>query len=261
MFTLCEKKSKLLKAYIFPYIHKKMSSPFAYLKSATSRAHKNATKFADQYSPYITSDPDSYTNWERLYNEQFDRECKYVLNEIRRMKKMKEIIQEEFKELLLDDQPEANSYFITIRPDDTQCKFEEFYERVTSIVSRKCFLDYTLSYEQKGTDPSSLGKGFHCHIVAKMKQRSKGEVLRDIQSSLKDWIENHKIASNCIDVVLAKRPQELINKYLINYESEDEHKEATKTWDELWRTEMGLKPIYNPSIKSDGRVILNVETP
>lgn len=237
-----------------------MSSPFAFLKSATSRAHKNAQKFADTYAPYLTSDPDSFANWQKVYDEQFDRECKYTLNEIRRMKRMKDVIQEEFKELLLDEPREPTSYFITIRPDDTKCKFEEFYERVTSILSRKCFLDYTLSYEQKGTDPSSLGTGFHCHIVASMKQRSKGEVLRDLQSSLKDWIENHKIASNCIDVVLAKRPQELIEKYLINYESDDGHKETTKTWDELWRNEMGLKPIYSPSIKSDGRAITNVIT-
>lgn len=135
-------------------------------------------------------------------------------------------------------------YMITIRPDCTKCHFLEFKEKIDMILERKCFIEGSYSYEQKGTTPSEIGEGFHVHIVANMKQSSKGQVLRDMTSSFKDWIDKGLITANNIDVRTTKNPDDLIDNYLLEYKSEDGHKETTRATDELWRTSMGLKRIY-----------------
>lgn len=141
------------------------------------------------------------------------------------------------------------SYFITIRPDTGKCDFIDFQTKVEKFLTRKCFLDYTYSFEQKGECVEDLGKGFHVHIVAKMKQASKSNVLRDVLSSWNDWITDGKIAANCICVVPTKNGEKLINDYLIEYKSDDEHKEPTKQWDEIWRSNNSLQNLYVNSAK------------
>lgn len=135
-------------------------------------------------------------------------------------------------------------YFITIRPDDKKCTISEFYSKIQSTITRSCFIEGSYSLEQKGLFPEELGQGFHCHIVANMKQASKGQVLRDLKSSFSSWIKDGLIADNCIDVKPTKNPDDVIEKYLIEYESDDGHKEKTRAMDELWRTMEGLKRIY-----------------
>lgn len=136
------------------------------------------------------------------------------------------------------------TYMISIRPDDSKAYFPDFKEKVESFLTRKCFLSYKYSFEQKGTKPEDMGKGFHVHIVANMKQRSKSEVLRDTLSSWKDWIEGGLITANNIHVCITKNGEELVQKYLIEYESDDGHKAATKDYDHQWREAVGLYNLY-----------------
>lgn len=145
-------------------------------------------------------------------------------------------------------QPKLNKakqwYFITIRPNDETCKIEELVENVNKLISRSCFIKGCYSYEQKGIDETQLGKGFHCHLVCETKHRSKGECLRDVKSTFRGMINNNKITENNIDVRTTNNPEELIESYLIDYKSDDGHKEATQAWDELWRTGMTLERLY-----------------
>lgn len=234
-----------------------MSSPFAYLATATRKARRHADMMLKDYDNRIVFDTflQSLGTRAEAYEYYFEQAVQNTKTDIKYMLRMKEAIEEDFNELLGIEPKEPTAFMITIRPDDTKCCFEEFKEKVFEFVKRKCFKSYTLSFEQKGTLPSELGKGFHVHIVANMKQRSKGEVVRDATSSWKSWIEGGKVAANCIDVILAKRPKELIENYLINYESEDGHKALTKSCDELWRTEKCLESVYTSSlsIKSEGQ--------
>jgi hypothetical protein len=131
------------------------------------------------------------------------------------------------------------SFFITIRPDETRIGFEGFKDLVLNFIKRKMFTKYTLSFEQKGTSVETLGKGFHCHIVATMTCRSKGEVLRNTISTFKGCT-----ADNCIKVIVASKPQEIIDNYLKEYNSDDGHKEVTMEWDKLWRESHGLQSLY-----------------
>lgn len=135
-------------------------------------------------------------------------------------------------------------YFITIRPDCKMVTFDDFKTQVENFVQRKCFLEWTYSFEQKGTTPSDMGTGFHVHIVCKSKHRSKGECLRDTLSSWNEWIQKGYIASNCIEVVVTKNAESLIENYLVEYKSDDDHKIVTKSMDELWRNEMNLESLY-----------------
>lgn len=184
---------------------------------------------------------------EELVEQMIDTEKKVLFNKLKKdiytmieLKSMIAQIEEETGEsLLLIPQGQKQAYFITIRPDASKISFKDFYNQVKHFVDRKCFKEFKLSFEQKGTSEETLGQGFHVHIVANMSQRSKGEVLRDTQSTFSNCT-----APNCIQVLTTKNPQELVDKYLINYESDDQHKEITKSWDALWRQRNHLESLY-----------------
>lgn len=178
----------------------------------------------------------------KLYSDLIEE----VELKLERMKMLKERIEPAFCELIGVDMVACGRqmYMITIRPDCTKVEFFEFKTAVEYFLERKCFVNYTWSFEQKGTEPMNLGDGFHVHIVANMKQRSKSEVLRDTLSSWKDWIDKGWIAANCIDVITTKNGESLVQNYLVEYKSDDGHKKPTQAWDELWRTGLGLKRLY-----------------
>lgn len=132
----------------------------------------------------------------------------------------------------------TNWYLITIRPP-TAVDWNAFLERVKLLITRRCFREWTLSFEQKGTTEDTLGNGFHVHIVASVTQRSKGELLRDISSTMKGLI-----GSEGIDIEPTRNPGTIIQNYLIDYKSNDGHKELTHEWDTRWRLTMGLKATY-----------------
>lgn len=158
-------------------------------------------------------------------------------------KEFKEILQ--LAALLHDDYCEVmkkdtrNWYFITIRPDQTKITFRAFYDKCKAFVHRAFITEYTLSFEQKGTDDVSLGHGFHAHIVCKSTARSKGEVLRYTQSTFGTCAAN-----NCIQVDTTRTPETIIDNYLVEYVSEDNHKIVTKEFDEKWRKNNNIKGLY-----------------
>lgn len=137
--------------------------------------------------------------------------------------------------------PSEKYYFITIRPDETKINFLQFYKNIYNLIQRKCFISYKLSFEQKGTDNESMGKGFHVHIIANMKQQSPGNVLRDIYSSVKEYT-----AFNCIDVKTLYTQQDIDNveQYITEYKSDDDHKIITKECDIIWREKNNIANIY-----------------
>lgn len=152
------------------------------------------------------------------------------------------------------------NYLITIRPSNN-VQLTDFVAMIQHMILRKCFVKGVYSFEQKGTSPSTLGDGVHCHIVATMKQCSKAAVLRDISSTFKSWINNGNITANNIDVRTTHNPEEVVKNYLIEYRSDDGHKEPTKYWDEQWRRESGMDSLYvfdnGGSVTSDGHMSNN----
>lgn len=191
---------------------------------------------------------------EELYNKalnnnikQFESNCRLGIQ-----------LMMKFKEIAIDEGLTPNNlvkqtYFITIRPDTSSITFYDFYNKVSEYLNRKCFIEYTCSFEQKGTCNETIGTGFHVHIIAKMKQRSKGEVLRDTQRTFKN-----STSANCIQVDVLKSEEDLhkTKSYILEYTSDDGHKMPTKEWDEAWRLQWGLQSSYQnstgplPAIKS-----------
>lgn len=141
---------------------------------------------------------------------------------------------------------QKQEYCITIRPHpDAPITFGEFKKMIElHVVTRKCFIEGNYSFEQKGTTPEELGYGFHVHIGAKMTQSSKGQVIRDLKNTFKEWLDKGYMNDAGIDVFTRKDAIAWFNTYCLEYESDDNHKEVTRCWDELWRTGNGVQRCY-----------------
>lgn len=210
---------------------------FAHAKQITKKCEKLAARIAD-------TEESLGKNWKDSYNSAY---AAYMNSELRQFEKYLQVAKElhsRYSEIC--GSQNRNGYFITIRPNElAKERFLDFKEKVEAFVNRASFLRVTYSFEQKGTTPSEVGIGYHAHLVIhETKMRSKGEVLRATLSSWNDWIESGLLAANCIDVQTTKNPDTIVEKYLIAYESDDQHKESTKSMDELWRSTEGLSHIY-----------------
>lgn len=203
------------------------SKIFAFAEKAYRRADKYATKMSMTLG---TTEAEEREWYDKLYNSQLNI-AKLEFN------KILDISEELHNQFLQKFQKQ--SYFITVRPDTAKIDFYNFTDIVNSFVHRKCIKKFTLSYEQKGTSEDTLGNGFHVHIICDGTWRSKGEALRDTQSTFKSIC-----APNCVQVDTTKNPDEVINKYLIEYESKDDHKSCTKEWDDLWRQKLQICNMY-----------------
>lgn len=203
---------------------------FSHSKAIVNKAKKAA-------SNYATMCEEQGGSYREAYDMMYQTELRSAYAQFDEYLRVSKELHDRYKDFI---QPTKQAYFITIRPDCSKCSLLEFMCKVEEYLKRKCFLAYTLSYEQKGTSDETIGQGFHCHIVAEMKQRSKTEVIRDTISSWKKWIDEGKIASNCIQVDVTKNPDELVQNYLIEYKSDDDHKLPTKEWDDKWRSNIGI---------------------
>lgn len=218
---------------------------FAHAKSIYNRAQKHASEVA-RNACLTSEDEDSR---KITYHETFTKSYELVVNtERQRFKSILEIAAVLHQDYMGVSTKEPAWYLITIRPDCRKVTFNDFYDMIERLMKRKFWLKWTLSFEQKGTTEETMGEGFHVHIVSETTHRSKGEVIRDLLSSFRKWINKEWIKEQCIDVRLAKRPDEIIDKYLINYESEDGHKEKTFETDKLWRDALKLESTYEDQI-------------
>lgn len=200
-------------------------------KKARAAAKKAALKESVKGSP-----EDGKAIYERVY----DQHMQWAETEFRENLMVAMRYQEIYMEVT--GMSMTNWYFITVRPDESLIDFEGFYAIVNKFIQRKCIDEFTLSFEQKGIEDNELGKGFHMHIVVKPRDgswRSKGEVLRDTKSTFACCA-----AANCIEVIPTRKPENIINGYMIEYTSEDGHKEVTKDSDARWRSILGLDPTY-----------------
>lgn len=135
-------------------------------------------------------------------------------------------------------------FFITIRPDDKKIKFIDFYNKIYTFLHRKCIKSYFVTFEQKGMSVTDLGNGFHTHIICTSDVSGIKNMLKNTQSTFKDCT-----APNCIEVKHTFNKDELKDRYLIDYESNDNHKFQTKEWDTLWRNKYNIKEYYENNME------------
>lgn len=209
---------------------------FAHAKSIINKAKRNALKNATQQQTLGCG------TYDEIFERTYNLELKCALSNFNDVLDFST----ELHNLYINKMKSQTKtfYFITIKPNDSQCSFLEFKNKLDIFLQRSMFLEYTYSLEQNGLTPSDLGKGFHVHIVTNTSCRSKAEVLRNCLSSWNDWIKHGKIASNCIEVISTKNPDFIIKNYMVEYKSEDNHKLKTKEWDDIWRNENNLQKLY-----------------
>lgn len=208
---------------------------FAHAKSIQLKCEKYADKIAEM------GDPEEY---DTTYCECFQTKYNIEMNRFKKILEISSNLDKLFKEYTFTEK----GFFITIRP--LSGDFELFKNMCFKFVERKCFLSYAMSFEQKGIERETLGEGYHCHIIGSMTQRSKGEVLRDTKSSFAKLINENILTPAGIQVEYCRDTEKVKTKYLIEYVSKDGHKEITKIWDAIWRTQLNLKSIYE-KIKED----------
>jgi len=196
---------------------------------------------------------------QKIYNEQIDLYGKdkkeaYQIAETRILKDFDStcelgiMLMERFKARL--PVKHTGYYMLTIRPDDKNVTFNTFRHVVKQYIYDK-MVNYTYSFEQKGTSLEELGKGFHVHIIGTWQARDKPNILTQTINYFKQFA-----AANCIQLDICRNPEEVVRKYLTEYISEDEHKITTKEWDTKWREDLGLKHIYT-NLSSPGRLVLS----
>lgn len=212
---------------------------FSHSKSIVNKAKREASNIADAMEK---SGHDWHEWYSKTYDSVLQREMKLFDDYI----DIASHLHDRFSCLKQGRDPAKKNWFmITIRPDCNKVTFIMFKDKLLSFLDRKCFLRGSYSFEQKGESDDSLGHGFHVHIIVECTQIGKSQVLRDVLSSWNEWIRNGYISSNCIQVDKTINPDDLRKNYLIEYKSNDGHKEKTKNSDTRWRTLMGLEPIYD----------------
>lgn len=178
------------------------------------------------------------------YKEEFQKNYEMIIKtertEFKEILKIASVLHEDYCEIT--GKTTQMWFFITVRPDEKVIDFEEFYDKVMKFTSRNCIAECITSFEQKGTNDEDIGKGFHAHILARgngRSWRSKGECLRDTQSTFKTCT-----APNCIQVIPTYEPTKIKQNYLIEYKSDDDHKSLTMESDVRWRLKKNLQHIY-----------------
>lgn len=147
---------------------------------------------------------------------------------------------------------EMGRIWVTIRPGSKfshpdALSWEEFYDTCRRLVNRKCFTGSIVSFEQKGTTVDTMGTGYHMHWLTTCRQRSMGELRRDMESTLRSWIDKNWIVWGAgIKVVRVKTQEAWDNRlaYIRDYSSIDNHKMLTKDIDAQWRAKLGVQPLY-----------------
>lgn len=145
-------------------------------------------------------------------------------------------------------------YWIGISPDESKVTFDQFYKAIEKLCSNKIFHTYKLSFEQRSTDINDVGKGFHVHILAKTNPNvrySKQKVIDQVYSTCKHVVGDKEF----IDVKLASKPEGMFEKYCIEYDCKDEHKNNTKEADAIWRAQIGIAPYYENELYRNTRAL------
>lgn len=190
----------------------------------------------------------------KQYWKKFDEECEMGFLMQEKAHEVKERLLKEGKlPSLIKATKTPKTFFISIRPDETKTSFEKFHNDISTMLKRDCFEHFTLVFEQKSTNVENLGKGFHCHILTKMTQKGKAEVLRDL-FGITQGVYTKKVeiniqsytAPNCIRIDLCKTQKDIdkVKGYIIDHLAKDGHKKITEETDRLWREKLNLQANY-----------------
>lgn len=143
------------------------------------------------------------------------------------------------------DQKFGNVLFITINPRP-DIDLETFCKSVRKYVC-KCWIDnYIYVLEQRGTNESELGKGFHCHVLLwKCDNKKSHEVIRETKNTFKNIcsVDNPSVLNikNCKEEDIHKRKNYMLGEKSTEH---DPTKEEKQNMDIKWRKSVNIEPYY-----------------
>ena len=132
--------------------------------------------------------------------------------------------------------------FLTINPPPSML-LEDFHNRVLKTISKNWIEGYIYVLEQRGENLEEIGKGFHTHILLKLRgHKRKSEIDREIKNTWKKILDTdnyHILNIKYIDDDEQKRKQ----KYMLTLKSE-EIKHKKQEYDIIWRGNNNIKKYY-----------------
>ena len=158
------------------------------------------------------------------------------------------------------DQKFGNVLFITVNPRP-DVDLETFHKSIRKYVS-KCWIDnYIYVLEQRGTNETELGKGFHSHLlIYKTDNKKSHEIIRETKNTFKNVcsVDNPSILNiqNCKEADIEKR-----KNYMLGVKSTDHDpsKQEKQRMDIIWRQNKQIEKYY---IKHSGNFLIeNQEMP
>lgn len=159
---------------------------------------------------------------------------------------------------------EGKYAMITIRPEEGAFTLEEFHLYLLTYLKKSYFLGGVYTFEQLGEDVLTIGKGWHVHIVCKLKPYVQFQELeRDVEKCIPGYVSPKKLKENpglktkyLFQVGESgdnkKRPRKFLNthrdlEYCLNYldgEKHDVEKALAVARNEDWRLAMDLEQRY-----------------
>lgn len=162
----------------------------------------------------------------------------------------------------VEDNPKLNGKYamITIRPIEGAYTLEEFHIYLLTYLKKSYFLGGKYAFEQVGEDILSIGKGWHVHIVCKLKDYVQFQELeRDIAKCIPGYVKPGSEGNTKYIFQVGekndgskKRVRKFLERqrdleYCLNYIDGDKHdadKEQAVSLNTQWRMAMDIEDVY-----------------
>lgn len=145
---------------------------------------------------------------------------------------------------------------ISLRPAPGAC-FATFRNDVEKFTRRGLFVSGEYAFEQIGTSEDELGNGFHCHILAKVKDYVQfKEINRDAHHDIQG-VFTIQVGDDKYKFLRTKRDLEFCQNY-IRGDKHDDSKVAACLLNDMWRAMWNLEPVY--SFNNESSTVVVVET-
>lgn len=143
-----------------------------------------------------------------------------------------------------DESLQGRFALITLRPEENTVSLSAFKNDIKKLVDKSLFLDYHYVLEQTGKSEEEMGRGFHTHILAKLKKHTNVQHITTACNFIK---------YNCIIQVGSKNGKKFLKTkndydYCMNYiqgEKHNKEKEAAVQIDKIWRVRNEIQSIYS----------------
>lgn len=186
---------------------------------------------------YTTTDDDGTKHYDKAAHEAFMAQQEEAMTTVETLHVKKAIELTERLTALV--KPKTTPvWYAVVSPNPDGLNVPEFVEKVHKVGKMKLFGSCVYSFEQRGTTPETLGNGVHANFVGTT-TLAKSQVIQRLAAAFKDFA-----TANNVHVTAARNAPNLVNEYLVAYNSDDGHKEPMLHWDKLWRGALSLQALY-----------------